>query len=116
MFFVSLNDPLKLTDCKEITLKCGLLAHFLNFLTSLMTTIRTFVTYYPVALSVFPVADLIGDVLVQGRGGGVGAGPSESPASITCVVKRQVDWRLCPHCKTHSLKEEFVSAGFTAVG
>lgn len=70
-----------------MTLKFGSLGHFLTFATRLVTKICIFDTYCPVALSVLPVADLIGDVLVQGRGGGVRAGPSESPASIACIVK-----------------------------
>lgn len=82
-----------------MTLKYGLFAHFLSFLSSLVIKICIFATYCPVDVSVFPVADLIADVLVQGRGGVVRAGPSQSPASITCIAKWQSDRRLCPHCK-----------------
>lgn len=54
--------------------------------------------YHPVALSISPVADLVSDVFVQGGGGGVRAGPRESPASIACIVERQTNWRFRLHC------------------
>lgn len=54
----------------------------------------------PVVLPVRPVAELICDVPVQGGGGGVGAGPAEPSASVTCIVRGQTDWWPRSHCTT----------------
>lgn len=56
----------------------------------------------PFVLSVCPVAELICDVLVQGGGGGVGAGPAEPSASVACITRGQIDWWACSHCATHT--------------
>lgn len=54
----------------------------------------------PVVLRVCPVAELICDVFVQGGRGGVRAGPTEPPASITCIMCGQTDWWPRSHCTT----------------
>lgn len=56
----------------------------------------------PAVLSVCPVAELIRDVFVQGGGGGIRAGPAEQLASITCIVRGQIDRMASSHCTQHT--------------
>lgn len=52
------------------------------------------------------VAELIGEVVVQRRGGRVGAGPNELLASISCIVRGKINWWECSHCmeyKSHNI-------------
>lgn len=68
--------------------------------------------YHPVVLSVRLIAELIGEVFVQGWGGRVGAGPNELSATISCIVRGEIRWWECFHCKNanaHNIPECLVS-------
>lgn len=61
-----------------------------------------FDAYSPVVLSVWPVAELVLEVFAQGRGGRVGAGPFDPPASITCITRGQIHRWVHSHYTTQT--------------
>lgn len=64
-----------------------------------------FYAYSPVVLCVCPVAELVREVFAQGGGGRVRAGPVDLSASITCIMRGQVDWWACSHWTTQTQKQ-----------